>query len=763
MNDDPIDGGTDMSNPDEIDRDREIDRELASVGAALRDSTDPGRAEQVITLAGQRKVARLQRTNRILAIAAAVLVVAMIGSLAWVNTEGSSHSEVASGEKLQAPGLRKAEKLVAALPAEPVDPHNVQLVSTVSRYDTCDALADQLRKVGAAHVGSQGFGANRFDLLGYRFAGYRAQTALADAPAPEAQNGAGGDVAPSGSGGETLGTNVIVDGVDEPDTVKAVGSLVVELRNMKLRVVDTGRSAVVGTLTLGGADPKSGHSWGPMSLLVDGNRAVVFGTETVLADPLPGDPSATRPATNYMTVTFVSLVDPASPKVTQRVRIEGGLVAARRVGESVRIVTNSSLNDLAMVAPTTTNGVAPALHQNRLAVAQSSVDDWIPEWDTGVSTKSTPLVDCAGVVVPDTFAGVEMTSLVQFDMDGPFEPRAMGILAPSETLTATAGDVVVASHVWVDPVNQTGDYKDWSTALHRFSFDDSGPEYVGSGQVKGSIRDEFSLGVLNASTVGVVTVEGVPWSIDNAAKITVRSLVGDASAKTLTEAGSLVPASSSQGVSGLRFMGDRLLISSGLAGVTVSSVDLSTPTAPKDAGAVDLPGTGGYFHPFGDSRVLVIGSTIRVVGKQVVPGTHATILDISGAPKILGTWNRDWTSSNVAWDHHEFTWWNSMSMGAFGANVGEGPLGSSVSQAVMLNVGANDVTARLVRPRDADLGRLCPWDQVDRNGCDDSGPPQVSRVLVVAGSPWIYTSESLEQLDAASLAPKALITLPPIF
>ncbi|MGB6059323.1 MAG: beta-propeller domain-containing protein [Microthrixaceae bacterium] len=762
MNDDPIDDGTDMPGPEELERDQEIDRELAGVGASLRNSTGPGRAEQVIISAGQHRVLRLKRTNRVLALAAAVLVVAMIGSLAWARTNRSSHNEVASGAKLEAPGLRKAEKLVAGLPAEPVDPHNVQLVSTVSRYDTCDALADQLRKVGAAHVGSQGFGAYSLYPMGPIPVGASARYAYASDQA-NGVKAESASIAFSDSGGETLGTNVIVDGVDEPDTVKAVGSLVVEVRGIKLRVVDTAKSAVVGTLTMGGTDSKSGRSWGPTSLLVEGNRAVVFGTETVLSDPLPGDPSATRPPNNYMTVTFVSLADPASPKVTPTVRIEGGLVAARRVGESVRIVTNSSLNDLAMVAPTTTNGVAPALHQNRLAVAQSSVNDWIPEWDTGVSTKSTPLVDCAGVVVPDTFAGVEMTSLVQFDMDGPFEPRAMGILAPSETLTATAGDVVVASHVWVDPVNQTGDYKDWSTALHRFSFDDSGPEYVGSGQVKGSIRDEFSLGVLNASTVGVVTVEGVPWSIDNAAKITVRSLVGDPSAKTLTEAGSLVPASSSQGVSGLRFMGDRLLISSGLAGVTVSSVDLSTPTAPKDAGAVDLPGTGDYFHPLGGNRVLVVGSTIRAVDKQVVSGIHSTILDISGAPKILGTWSRDWTSSNVAWDHHEFTWWNTMSMGAFGVNAGNGPRGASVSQGLVLNVGANDVTARLVRPRDVDLGPICPWNQVDRTGCDDSGPPQVFRVLVVAGSLWLYTSESLEQLDPGSLAPKALITVPPLF
>ena len=249
----------------------------------------------------------------------------------------------------------------------------------------------------------------------------------------------------------------------------------VELHNDELRVVDTIAQTIVGTVDLQapkqrGADVTAYHS----ELLLDGRRAVVFGHESVTAKPLAGDPSQSRPTVDYTTLTFVDLTDAAAPTITDRVRIEGDLVAVRRVGGEVRMVTSSSLQDLPIVVPTTPNSVAPALEQNRLAVARSSTSDWIPDWDHGQGTPTSPLMGCGDVVVPDTFAGVQMTSLVQFDVSGPFAPRATSLLAPAEDLTATATDVVVASHVWVDPIDQGKDFTDWKTAVHHFRFTDAG-------------------------------------------------------------------------------------------------------------------------------------------------------------------------------------------------------------------------------------------------------------------------------------------------
>ena len=80
------------------------------------------------------------------------------------------------------------------------------------------------------------------------------------------------------------------------------------------------------------------------------------------------------------------------------------------------MVTSSSLADLPIVVPTTPSSVAPALEQNRLAVAGSASSDWIPDWDHGEGTDPAALMGCGDVAVPDTFAGVQMTSMVEAEL-----------------------------------------------------------------------------------------------------------------------------------------------------------------------------------------------------------------------------------------------------------------------------------------------------------------------------------------------------------
>src|SRR5690606_9465271 len=132
------------------------DAELAAAGAELPPSAPPGAGTEVIAHVLRRDVARARRANVLLAAAAAIAVVAMVPLAARSSgpVRGSGGAESAAGGG----GPTPAEQIVAELPDEPVDPREVQLVASVSRYDTCDSLLEQLHRVGAAHVGSRGFG-----------------------------------------------------------------------------------------------------------------------------------------------------------------------------------------------------------------------------------------------------------------------------------------------------------------------------------------------------------------------------------------------------------------------------------------------------------------------------------------------------------------------------------------------------------------------------------------------------------------------------
>ena len=742
--DEHSDPGTDGPDP--------VDARLTATGAELRDSSSAVHAERIIASVLRADVTRARRQRTLATAAAILVVVAVVGATTVGRSKGA---EQAAGQFLHD---GSAEAIVDDLPPEPLDPLEVELVATVSRFDSCEALLDRLHRVGAAHVGSHGFGGNPTWMNAvWRLSSEGAADAATSSVGLQS---AGGGGAP---GSETLGTNVIVAGVDEPDTVKATDTIVVDLHGDELRVVDSRTATLVGTLQLESSSASERRWAMPSSLLVEGRRAVVFGSEWVASDPLPDDPSQSRPTVQYLTVTFVDLTDAANPTVAERVRVEGSLVAVRRVGGEVRMVTSSSLSDLPMVLPTSPNSVAPALRQNRLAVAGSTSSDWIPDWDRGDGSAPSPLMGCGDVVVPDTFAGVQMTSMVEFDMAGAFAPRATALLAPAEDLTATATDVVIGSHVWVDPIDQRGDFSDWSTALHRFRFtDDGAPEYLASGAVDGSIRDDFSLAVLDGGVVGTVTADVLPWDRRDEAEVTVRLLRTDEAARTLDQVGSLVPVDSGQAVSGLRFLGNRLLLSTGFGGNIVSSVDLSNPAAPINSGTVDLPGTGSYFQPVDDTTVLALGQTLRKDGDEFISGLHATVLRFDGTPRIAGTWAKELLSSSATHDHHAFTWWPNRSLAAFGTEhqlrVGEW----QPSQAQFLSVGAAQPTPITVTPREADLGPRCPTDRLyDPTTCDSTGQPSVQRVLVVDGAPWLYTSESLERLDPQSLTSTAIVALRP--
>lgn len=776
---------------------------LAAAGERLRQRS-PGISPSAV------QVAVLRRRARRLGVLAAASI-AMVGLLV-VGRGGGSDGQEASGPP-GAPSSEEVELLLASLDDQPIDPTRVQLVRTVSTFADCDALVGDLRRVGAEHVGSRGFGGSGgFETVGWATA---ESDAVNRAPAADlsAQGGAT-------DGGTTLGTNVQVEGVDELDFVKAVGNLIYDLDGKgNLRITDAGAFRVLSTVdvtpAVPGADGRSERSvpGGDVQvndLLVADGRVAVFGTELEVSEPVEGDPSATRASTAFMTVTFVDATDPAAPIVTDRVRVEGSLVSARLVDGEIRLVTTSHMADLGFVMPTTPTSVAKALEENRRSVASSVVADWIPDWQRD-GEDPRPLVPCERVHVPDTFAGVAMTSMVTFPLGADrFEPAATSFLAPATTLYAGLEKVAISSEVWVDPIDRDRlQFDDWQTAVHEFAFaGDGAPAYVGSGIVEGSTVGQFAFGEIGDS-LAVVTTKGTPWQQDPdvAIDLTILSPEGDGG---LAETAKVVDLAAGRGgVAAVRFVEGRVLVSTGLFGREVLVIDVADPAVPRRAGSLAVPGTVGYFHPLPDARALLVGSR----SDEVVEGqdrrsrswVQAHLLDVSDAdaPRIVGTWERPWSADEVAGDHHAFTYWPERQLAMWGLYDTTPDVPDRTNEATVLStdggvaevaipvahepdevpppcpaVAVADPEARqMIGPRgvvlrcgagttqiewpryqcygidDATVARFVP----ERDGasffvCSPAPPPTVRRVLVVAGTPILLTDQTLEALDPRTFA-----------
>ena len=794
--------------------DDEEDPVLAAAGARLRHDSPAIEPEAV-------QVAVLQRRSKRLGVLVSVLAVALVGGGVLMVQQRSSSSEPdrTAADLPGSPPPAEVDAILASLDARPIDPTQVQLVSTVSTYADCDALIGDLRRVGARHVGSRGFGGFDFYPAGYGrdVANRVGLSDEASAYAPDAMSGGGGD---------TLETNVQVAGVDELDFVKASGTLIYDLdRKGNLRITDTGTMEVMSVLdvTPGHSDEPEpfGGGAGVHELLVADGRVIIFGTEYEISDPVEGDPSATRSSTSYMTVAFVDASDPATPELTDRVRIEGSLVSARLVDGEVRLVTTSNMADLGFVLPTTPNSVAKALEQNRRSVASSVAADWIPDYHR-TGEDPVPLVPCERVHVPDTFSGVAMTSMVTFSAGaGRFEPAGTSILAPATTLYAGLDKVAISSEVWVDPIDRERlEFDDWQTAIHEFHFADAtAPTYMGSGIVDGSTIGQFAFGEI-ADSLAVVTTNGTPWSQnpDVGVDMTILTPDGDGG---LGETAKVADLADGKGqVTAVRFLDGRVLISTGFFGREIHVLDVTDPAAPRRAGQVPVATTVGYFHPLPEHQALVIGSRHDQVGegnnRRSRSWVEVQLLDIADpdAPQVLAGWERPWVADNVGGDHHAFTYWPSRKLALWGLQNTEWHRngGQDPNHALVLGVdggldevavpvankpdeapapcprvevpdpeaqrmiGPDGIVLRCDRgtqeiewPRydcqrvDASLvARFAPGeqDQASFFWCSPAAHPHVSRVLVVDGVPILYTDQTLETLDPTTFA-SASVTFHP--
>jgi hypothetical protein len=660
---------------------------LAAAGARLRrgaGSISPSTVEAAVL---RRRAGRL----RVLT-GASLIVVLVLGGLLVTDRSSHTRSQASSG--------RSVEQLIASLGPQPIDPTKVKLVSSVSTFPSCDALIGDLRKVGAAHVGSQGFGGYGSDM---RFMTVGAAIKSADGVVPQPGYASASERSPAASDQTTLGTNVQVAGVDELDSVKAEGKLIYDLDGKgNLRISDATSLQTLATLdvTPKGPDTSTGERFGPYppggpatagELLVDHGRVVVFGTETETSKPVKGDPSATQSTTSYLTLTFVDATDPAKPTITDRVRVEGSLVSARLVEGQVRLVTTSNMADLGFVMPTTPNSVPKALEQNRRSVATSSAADWIPDWQR-TGGKPTPLVPCTRVHVPDTFSGVAMTSMVTFPVGtGRFAPEGTAILAPGDTLYAGLDKVAISSEVWVDPIDQQRlKFKNWQTAIHEFTFDgDKAPDYQGSGIVDGSTIGQFAFGEIGGS-LGVVTTKGTPWDQNPKVGVDLTVLTPDRRGG-LTTTAKVADLSAGKGtVSAVRFVDGRVLVSTGAIGQRLDVIDVSNPAKPRRAGGLSLQESVGYFHPLADHQALIVGSRSDQVGTQEHPRSRpwvrAELLDVSSAdaPRIVSTWEQPWAMDSVGSDHHAFTYWPARKLAMWGLQNANFPSAANPNHAVVL-------------------------------------------------------------------------------
>ena len=478
--------------------------------------------------------------------------------------------------------------------------------------------------------------------------------------AESTSSGAGGAPVPAPAGGlqtatdsstsgdavapGATGTNLQEAGVDEPDTVKLAGGLLVASAGGRLQVLRAGATPeLLSSLPLGEGVVAA-------ELLVDGPRVLAVASAFRPVPGGQGDDSAasgpvSRPAgTPSVRLVLVDVAQPRAPRMLETLDLDGRYVSARLVDGTVRLVTSSAPQPVG-VFPVEPGGAVQeqsALQANRRIARSLTVEQALPtavrRGPDGEERARGPAVACTAVHRAAGAATGGSTLLVTT-----LRPSA-GLAAVDSTGVTTDGDLVyaspgrlyVATSRWgtVGPA-AVGDSAavpstdGVTTQVHAFDTTSADrTRFVGSGSVSGYLHGRWALSH-HEGHLRVASTSAAPWdgSAPSSSSVVVLAEAGG----RLVQKGRIDGLGPGERIYAVRYFGDLATVVTFRQTDPLYVLDLGDPARPRLVGELKIPGFSTYLHPVGDDRLLGVGQDADASGR--VTGFQLSLFDLSDLSK----------------------------------------------------------------------------------------------------------------------------------
>lgn len=595
-----------------------------------------------------RKAHPWRTSSAPIAIAAAVLLITGVAGALVIDNPKKTSNKRPSGFAAGVTTTTESTTTTSQLPPAPSTPKIYLAATRMVPFNSCPSLASYAKQRALDTVSPYGLPGSGYAVPSM------ARTANGSATADGA---AAGQAAPPQLARtdepEFSGTNVQEEGIDEPDSVKTDGKTIFAVSNGKVFATRAGDNpALIGSLDVQNAQ----------DLLLVGTKLVVisnggvyatdarFASGNAAVDFAPG-PSYPQPS--KFSVYDVS--NPSAMKFTGSFDVEGSYISARLVDGVARIAVRSypKLN-FTYPADQSAEAQAAALAHNRDVINATTADTWLPHFTAtsanGQTGKSQALATCGDSYRPPAFSGFGMLSVVTFNLDKPGDSHATSVMADGEIVYSSPERMYIATNAWNSVENNTVEPAP-NTLIHAFDIRDKFDAiYAGSGKVRGTVLNQFSLSEHN----GLLRIATTDPTGGSQSFLTVLQNNGEA----LVPIGEVGGLGHGERIYGVRFIGDAAYIVTFRQVDPLYVVDLSDPTKPQVKGELKITGYSAYLHPIGPGRLLGIGQEATPEGRRA--GVQASIFDVSdpSSPRLVSRNVVGGNSySNAEYDHHAFLYW----------------------------------------------------------------------------------------------------------
>ena len=463
---------------------------------------------------------------------------------------------------------------------------------------------------------------------------YTGQSPFAFGPAPTG-GPAGGPSSGGGTDAPLSRTNVQEAGVDEEDRIKSDGAFLYVLNNHQSVRQQAAPSFApqVRILELNAAAPSARHLTtfeldlddheAPSGLYLreEADQLLVTASSLALDWYYWYSPLAWLEATS--SVVSVDVSDPARPRQTEILELDGQIVSSRRIDDVVYLATRFQpyLPGLGFYDP-----ADPGSTGDRQIIEGADLDDLLPSYRTSSDPGWRALVAPHDCYLPADGAPVhaaDVITLVAIDLDSMDVRSSRCFVGATETLYVSLDSIYVASTRYDYRVVQGTDGAPWiqydepevETDLHKFSLGEGAISYQASGVVDGHLgfnitRRPFRLSEKDDDLRAITYTDELTADRSPVAVTVLRQGVSD----RLEVVGRLPNARRPAPIGkpgellyATRFVGDRAYLVTFLVTDPLYVVDLSRPEDPYVAGELEITGYSDYLHPIGQDHVLGVG------------------------------------------------------------------------------------------------------------------------------------------------------------
>lgn len=360
-------------------------------------------------------------------------------------------------------------------------------------------------------------------------------------------------------------TNTQVAGVDEADIFKTDGRNLYTISGSRIFIhhaypIRDARD--LSLMTMKGT---------PVSLYVNGDRLVVFVTET--QDNAGGDICRNYGTGGFIQKTRIfiySISNPGNPELLRQIEADGDYVNSRMIGQYLYFITAKPVS----------------LYSEDLAFPSVREKHVLP-------------------VIPEVYTFGQNNTKFTYTLVGALDTRSDTAVRAVTFLTGADSTVYVSvGHLFLGVASPSEDGMRDQTRLYTFLLENETIRYHASGNVPGSLLNQYSLdeyqGNLRVATN--VMEKGTNTSVPILRSTNVYVLDGD-----LNIIGSTTHIAPDEVMHSTRFMGDRLYLVTFKELDPFFVIDLSNPAKPEILGELKLPGFSEYLHPYDNTHIIGVG------------------------------------------------------------------------------------------------------------------------------------------------------------